>query len=102
MSQCVCEEFIRGNFSFLKTKTSFSRMALDQLHEQNNKVVKGVSGATSLINRQDDSALIRWELCGPELSRLLDEFEAGYKVDDELDTHHECNTTFQVDFFNDA
>ncbi len=74
-------------------------MALDQLHEQNNKVVKGVSGATSLINRQDDSALIRWELCGPELSRLLDEFEAAHKVDDELDTHHKCNITFQVDFF---
>ena len=45
-------------------------MSLDQLHEQNNKYIKGVSGATSLVNQQDETALIRWELCGPELSRL--------------------------------
>ena len=36
---------------FLKTKTAFSRMGLDQLHEQNDKYVKSVSGTTSLVNR---------------------------------------------------
>ena len=38
----VYEQFKDGNFTFLKTKTSFSRMALDQVHEQNNKVIKGM------------------------------------------------------------
>ena len=70
-------EFNRGNFSFLKTNTEFSRMALDQVHEQNNRYVKSVGGATPLVNRQDDSALVRWELCGPELSRIVREFEEG-------------------------
>ena len=73
----VFQEFMKGHFSFLKTKSAFSRMALDQLQEQNNKHIKGVSGATNLVNRQDNSALTRWELCGPELSRILMEFEEG-------------------------
>ena len=36
-------------------------MALDQIHEQNNDLIKGVGGATHLINREDDSALLRWQ-----------------------------------------
>ena len=75
--RCLNEykEFAAGNFSFLKTNKQFSRMALDQLHEQNNKYVKSVSVATFLINRQDDSALVRWELCGLELRWITEEFE---------------------------
>ena len=46
------KEFAGGFFSFLKTNKQFSRMALDQLHEQNNKCTKSVSGANpSLIDR---------------------------------------------------
>ena len=99
------EEFASGNFSFLKTKTEFSRMALDQLHEQNNKYIKGVSGATSLINREDDSALIRWELCGPEICRMLQSFETDGSISSETNDpkkHHENNPTFQKDFCNDT
>ena len=69
------KEFAVQNFSFLKTNKKFSRMALGQLHEQNNKYIKSVSGATSFNNRQDDSALVRWELCGPELCRIIEKFE---------------------------
>ena len=58
----VHNEFM--HFSFLKTMSEFSRMSLDQLHEQNNKLIKGVSGATQQVNRCNDSALVRWELCG--------------------------------------
>lgn len=32
----------------LKTKNSFSAMPLDQAHEQENKVIKGVGGAVGL------------------------------------------------------
>ena len=65
------KEFAVRNFSFLKTNKQFSRMALDQIHKQNNKYRKSVSGATSLIDRQDDSALVRCELCGPELCQII-------------------------------
>ena len=33
----IYEQFVCGNFSFLKTNRRFSRMAPDQLHEQNNE-----------------------------------------------------------------
>ena len=66
---------MKGHFSFQKSRRQFSRMALDQIHEQNNKVIKGVSGATNLLNRADDSGLSRWELCGPDLARLITEFQ---------------------------
>ena len=41
-------------FFFPKTNALFSRIALDQLHEQNSKVIEGISGATSVINRKDE------------------------------------------------
>ena len=68
------KEFAAGNFSFLKTNKQFSRMVLKQPHKQNNRYIKSVNGATSLINRQNDSALVRWELCGRELCQIIEEF----------------------------
>ena len=50
-------------------------MALDQVHEQNNEFIKGVGGASHLVNRSDESVLIRWELCGSELAKMISDFE---------------------------
>ena len=62
-----------------------------------------LSGATSLVNRQDESALVRWELCGPELCRLLHEFEKKYNSNEgKLAKHNADNKTFQNDFYNDV
>ena len=52
----IYNEFNAGNFSFSKTKREFSKMAADQLHEQNNDIFKSVSGVTNLFNREDQSA----------------------------------------------
>ena len=38
----IYQQMLKGFFSFAKTKRPFSRMALDQVHEQNNKIIKGV------------------------------------------------------------
>ena len=70
---------MNGYFSFPKTNTLFSWIALDQLHEQNNKVIKGISSAISVINRKDESALNRWALSGPELAEIISQFENEYK-----------------------
>ena len=57
-------------------------MALDQIHEQNNKIIKGAGGATSLLNTQDESDLIRRDTCVPEVSRIVLECEYSlYKQD---------------------
>ena len=70
--------FMNGNFSFPKTNALFSRIALDQLHEQNNKAIKGISGATSVINRKDESTLNRRALRRPELVEIISQFENEY------------------------
>ena len=97
-------EMIKGSFSFQKTNRQFSRMALDQIHEQNNKVIKGVSAPTNLLNRADDSGLSRWELCGPDLGVLIIEFEdqVDRNYTDRNVRHHEDNLQFQKTFFKDV
>ena len=79
-------------------------MALDQIHEQNNKDVKGVSGATNLLHREDNSGLSRWELCGPDLDRLVIEFENNGDRNDieEMQPHHEEKPQFQKTSFDNV
>ena len=50
-------------------------MGLDQIYEQNNKLIKGCGGASDLLNKGKDSALIRWETCSPEFDPIIVEFE---------------------------
>ena len=72
----VYKNLKKGFFSFQKSNKEFSRMAVDQVHEQNNKVIKSAGGATDLVNKRDDSSLIRWETCGPDIARIIiTEFE---------------------------
>ena len=68
----VYKEFSRGHFAVRKTEKTFSIMAIDQAHEQNNAVSKGDRGVIGLT--EDQTALRRWTVAGPELSRLVDEF----------------------------
>ena len=80
-------------------------MALDQVHEQNNKIIKRVGGTTSLLNTQDESALIRWETCGPEVARIVSEFEDFLYNQDTFSNvakHHEYNEKFRQKFNTDA
>ena len=46
-------------------------MGLDQIHEQNNKLIKGCGGANDLLSKVDDSALILWKTCSPEIARVI-------------------------------
>ena len=86
LDQCCPDVFCnfnKGNFSFPKTNTLFSRIALDQLHEQNKKVIKGISGATSVINREDESALNHCALSVPKLAEIISQFENECKQNDQ-------------------
>ena len=93
----VYKNLKKGGFSFQKSKNQFSRMALDQVHEQNNRVIKSTGGATDLVNKCDDSALIRWETCGPDIARFITEFEDSETPSSKTSSstkHHEDNDTF--------
>ncbi|KAK6167167.1 hypothetical protein SNE40_021262 [Patella caerulea] len=74
-------------------------MAIDQAHEQNNVVIKGDGGAIGLT--EDPSALRRWMVAGPEVSRLLSRYEAmsGEKDVTYSSRHHEQTRSDQKSFF---
>ena len=95
--------FSARNFQFLKTNKHFSRIALDQLHEQNNKYIESVSGATSLVNRHD-SALVRWELCRPEIYQIIEESEEveSSTAREKKQKHHEESPIFTKNFIKDT
>ena len=66
---------------------------------RSNAVIKGCGGATDIVNKVDDSTLIRWETCGPDIARLILEFENSMESDPQPGVarakHHEDNTSFQ-------
>ena len=72
----IYNEFVVGKFSFSKTLGEFSKMSSDQVHEPNNEIIKSVSGAVNVLKREDQSALERWELCSPEIARVVSTFES--------------------------
>ena len=99
----VYEEFMKGNFSFQKTSRVFSKISPDQVHEQNNEVIKGLGGAIPLLNRENDSGLERWELSGTEVARLINEFEGiTNESQTPLEKHHENTPVFQKRFVSDV
>ena len=105
----IYNQFNGGKFTFQKTSSGFSNMALDQIHEQNNRIVKGIGGTIHLVNLSDETPLVRWELCAGELSKLLLDFEKNAspskssKSDDLIKTrkHLEDNPSFRNRFVKD-
>lgn len=74
-------------------------IALNQAHEQNNAVVKGGGGAIGLT--QNPEALRRWMISGPELARIIGEFEQSIEVRQKgshEQHHHEQTKAAQVKF----
>ena len=99
----VVSEFKKGLFTVTKSLKRFSSIAIDQAHEQNNAMVKGEGGAVGLT--ENPNALRRWMLSGPEMARVVNEFEAGMVPDTgtkENSKHHEEHRSFQVTFFKDV
>ena len=91
----------------IKSHHQFSRIALDQVHKQNNEVIKGKGGAASVLNSQNDSALIRWETCSPEVARIVSEFEElidNYCSSEQSSgtKHQEDNENFGTNFLKDS
>lgn len=69
----VHQHYKKGSFVVHEPQRVFSPIALDQAHEQVNALVKGDGGAVGLT--ENSGALRRWMVAGPELSRMIQEFE---------------------------
>ena len=96
----VHQEILNGNFTVNKTGRTFSNISIDQAHEHNNACVKGDGGAVGLI--QNPAALRRWMVSGPEMARLIEEFQASMEKPEEKPDfrHHEQCKSIQMAFFN--
>ena len=93
----IYQEFSIGNFVVRKTENSFSSIAIDQAHEQNKSVVKVDGDAIDLT--EDPSALMRWMVAGPEVSKLVEEYSSvsGISPNKKSKHHDEAHAT-QKDF----
>ena len=98
----LAAQFRKGHFVVNKTNRSFSALPVDHAHEQNNKTVKGDGGAIGLT--ESPTQLMRWMVSGPEMSRIINEFEVSQELlksisDDRKHRHHEetrgVQSTFQ-------
>ncbi|KAK0061126.1 hypothetical protein Bpfe_009287 [Biomphalaria pfeifferi] len=96
-SMCY-EDLMQGRFVLQKTSRPFSKMALDQAHEQNNAIIKGEGGAVGLT--ENPSAWRRWMIGGPEVSKVLQDLELSFEIkrSKESDQHHEQDKGFQENF----
>ena len=95
-------QFVNGNFVIRKSHHRFSAISIDQAHEQNKALVKGEGGANGLT--ENPQAFLRWMVAGPEIARVITEFE---KRDSRTRTqsdmqHHEQTKEMQVAFKKDV
>ena len=67
-----------------------------------NKLIKGEGGAVGLT--EDPQALERWMVAGPEISRLIHEFENNFHSleSQTSNKHHEQNPNTQKGFAKDV
>ena len=98
----VATKFNAGHFTAKKTKRAFSAIAIDQAHEQNNAYVKGDGSAIGLT--ENPSALRRWMVAGPEIARVITEFESSCQAKGKAEDiqHHEQMNGMQIKFDQDV
>ena len=98
----IYTQFNCGHFTVQKTKRVFSAIPIDQAHEQNNACVKGDGGAVGLTD--NPSALRRWMISGPEVARVIGEFESSYlHRNARVNTcHHDQTANVQTSFAKDV
>ena len=89
---------------FKSQKNFFYLMGIDQAHEQNNAVIKGIGGATSVIKKDDESGLAQWELCLHELSLIINKYESTPEVELDFEPlrHLKDSEAFQNQFSADV
>ena len=98
----IYNEFQNGKFVIAKTLNAFSKMAIDQAHEQENERIKGDGGAVGLT--EDPAALLRWMIVGPEVARAVTQFQIQYisSPSEKEHLHREQTTSIQRAFHEDV
>ena len=100
----IFQNFMEGKFVIHKTEKQFSRIAIDEGHEQNNKEVKGDAGIIGITS--NEKALARWLLAGPHICNITKDFIndiSAKKICSDLKfLHHEESTAHQKRYCEDV
>ena len=68
-------ELESGYFAVNTRGNDFSKIALDQAQEHNNKKIESTAGYIELVNRENKEFLRKLELCLPEIHQYLSAIE---------------------------
>ena len=74
----VYKEFSKGKFTVRKSSRKCSCISDDQVHEQNNKLIKFDGDTVGILHNVE--SLLKWMFSGSEISRMVNmtqECEAG-------------------------
>ena len=94
---CIAREFSNGKFCVQRSVNKFSAISLDQAHEQMNDKLKGDGGMIGLT--ENSNGLRRWMVSGPEVARIVQEFEDTADEEPTGDkAHHEDSAAFNKRF----
>ena len=96
----VYKEFCQGKFSINRSGKPFSSMGIDQVHEQNSKLVKIDGGASGLLN--DNAALLKWTVAGSEITEMVQSFRCNDDETTEIPHHHKNTDAFEKQFCEDV
>ncbi len=93
------KQFAEGFFT-TKMQNPFSLIGFDQNHEQQNKELKMHGGA---LNLNDEYVFTEWSVAGPEVARIITEFEAGMQSRKGcVPKHHDQSPSVQLRFTADT
>ena len=93
-------KFVNGNFVTQKSSHKFSTLAHDQIHEQQNAIMKDDGGIIGIT--ENERAVCRWMVAGLEIARILNEFEDQFQRRKQIDArHHEQLPSIQKSFTSD-
>ena len=89
-------QFADGFFTIDKTQNPFSMIGFDQKHEQQNKELNMHGGN---LNLSDECVFTEWAVAGPEIARVITEFEAGILTrKNAVLNHHDQSPSVQQRF----
>ncbi|KAJ8051168.1 hypothetical protein HOLleu_04633 [Holothuria leucospilota] len=92
--------FVKGNFVTQKSSHKFSALAHDEIHEQQNAIVKGNGRVIGIT--ENEAALRRWMVAGSELAGIVSEFEDQFQRQKQTDVrYHEQLPSVQKSFASD-
>ncbi|KAK3747214.1 hypothetical protein QZH41_014645, partial [Actinostola sp. cb2023] len=93
-------KFISGAFVVNKSTRVFSSIALDHAQKQENASIKEDGGAVGLT--ENPQALRRWMIGGPELARMVNEYEVQSLLKKKETKHHDQMTSVQKTFVKEV